>query len=255
VKETKRFTVTVKTLGPLHVGGPDDPLGSADDNPVAMIGKTACIPGPTLKGALRAEIERYLISLNAPELRPCLTTAQPSEAEKALTDGDRVLFRKKPCALKAGSGYSEQEPICPACYLLGAQGLVGFVSVPFLMAPETVKPGVLYASRLDRVTGTVVGGNRSYQVIPPDVPFSGIMDVLIEDKVTGWTFGRKRPIRTREGDSLDVDAWIDCANRLPTSDAVSLLDELVLNRLKSINVIGGYRSKGFGAVEVEVKPV
>lgn len=254
MKDIRRYTVTLTTLGPLHVGGLDDPLGSADENPVAVIGGRACIPGPTLKGALRAEIERFLIATGETALRPCLTTTQPSEAEKSLTEGEREFFLPRPCALAVrGSGNGSDRGICPACYLLGAQGLVGFVSVPFLMADNSVKPEVLYASRLDRATGTVVGGNRSYQVIPPGVRFTGRMDVLFDDKVLGWSFGKKRPIRSRDGTDLDVDDWIDNSNVLG-SDPDKLLEQLVLERLTSIDLIGGYRSKGFGAVEVEVAP-
>lgn len=255
MKEIRRYKVSLETLGPLHVGGLDDPLGSADDNPVAVVGGRACVPGPTLKGALRAEIERFLIGHGEPALRPCLTTSKPSDAELSVASGDRALFLPRPCSLAVrGGGNESDRGICPACYLLGAQGLVGFVSVPFLMAPAGVVPESLYASRLDRVTGTVVGNNRSYQVIPPGVQFTGRMDVLVEDKVSGWSFGKKRPIRSRDGADLEVDGWIDSSNGLNVADREQLLEQLLLERMRSIDLIGGYRSKGFGAVSVKVEP-
>lgn len=264
MKETRKYRITLTTLGPLHVGGLDDPLG-AEDNPVAMIGGRPCIPGPTLKGALRAELERYLISTEKEGLRPCLTSTSPSPAEEALTSGATAFYRPRPCALRArstgGNGQKKedtsrgaeqkQKPICPACYVLGAMGLVGFVSLPFLMAQGDVTPESLYSSRIDRVTGTVVGGNRSYQVIKPGAQFTGRMDVLLEDKVVGWSFGAKRPVRTPSGDALEVDQWLDDTAAIAGSRD-ELLTRLVVDRLKAIDLIGGYRSKGFGAVKIEV---
>lgn len=265
MKQTQEYTVTLTTLGPLHVGGLDDPLG-AEDNPVAMIGGRPCIPGPTLKGAFRAEMERFLVATGNEKLRPCLTSTLPSPAEQALTSGETAFYRPRPCALRvratdrgqrtdAGAnkqGEEAQESICPACYVLGAMGLVGFVSVPFLMPVGDVKPESLYSSRIDRVTGTVVGGNRSYQVIVPGAQFKGKMEVLFEDKVLGWSFGKKRPVRTPAGDALEVDQWLDDAGALGSTQE-ELLQKLVLERLTAIDVIGGYRSKGFGAVKIEVQ--
>lgn len=261
MKTSQKYKIALTTTSPLHVGGLDDPLG-AEDNPVALIGGQPCIPGPSLKGALRAEIERFLIDRanGDSELLPCLTTTEPSPGEKALAAGERKIYRPRPCSIVRDSNNEnrghrkKQEAICPACYILGAQGLVGFASVPFLMAVGDLKPESLYSSRIDRVTGTVASGNRSYQVIKPGARFEGEMDVLLEDAILGWSFGTKRPIRNRDGEVLEVDQWLDHAAALG-QDQEGLLKSLVLERLESINLIGGYRSKGFGAVAIKVEKV
>ena len=53
------YVITATTLDPMRVGGKEDPLSEAE-NPLAIVGRRVCIPGPSLKGALRAELERYL---------------------------------------------------------------------------------------------------------------------------------------------------------------------------------------------------
>jgi len=56
----KTVTVTITTKEPLRIGGKKDPLSGAD-NPVTRVGGKLVIPGSSLKGALRAEIEKFLI--------------------------------------------------------------------------------------------------------------------------------------------------------------------------------------------------
>ncbi len=261
MKEVYRYKITLTTRSPLHVGGVDEPLGGPDENPVAVIGGKPCIPGPTLKGAYRAQLERFLIerkrqsnSEDLKELTPCLTTTQPSPAEEDLArEGN---YRKKSCRLgrtEKPETEEPQTPICPACYLLGAQGLVGFVSVPFLFAEPGVKIETLYSSRIDRGTGTVAkGANRSYQVIPPNSTFSGELELLVEDPFLKWKFGEKRPIKDQKGKPLDVDQWLDAPHNLP-KEPQKLADILIKQQLEAIKLIGGYRSKGFGQVEIKVK--
>lgn len=263
MKWYKRYQITLTTVGPLHVGGLDDPLGSEGENPVALIGNRPCIPGPSLKGAYRAELERFLISKRSDALKPCLVSTGKSNAEEQLVkDG---MYRQGSCEMRARlrpTGVSatdgttaRHKSICPACYVLGAQGLVGFVSVPFLMAKPGTQVESLYSSRINRATGTVTAGNRSYQLIGPDVQFTGELIILIEDGALGWKFGEKRPIRTADGSALDVDQWLDEPGDLPVGDQAVLLGDLVVERLKAIDVLGGYRSKGFGSVNIQVDEV
>jgi CRISPR/Cas system CSM-associated protein Csm3 (group 7 of RAMP superfamily) len=54
-----RYTITATSLSPIRIGGREDPLSEAD-NPVAVVGGRVCVPGPSLKGALRNELERHL---------------------------------------------------------------------------------------------------------------------------------------------------------------------------------------------------
>lgn len=244
----KRFEVTVTAEDPLHLGGLDEPLGGID-NPVAMVGDRLCIPGPSLKGAYRNEVERYLYEQYCQKygawvhdsLKPCLPTTQPSKAEKELEG----RYRMTPCALKQDPK-KRDEPICPVCYLLGAQGLVGFVSVPFLFADKSKRPAVLYSSRIDRVSGTVLSGNRSYQLVEPGTSFSGKLEVAWETS-TGWKFGKPRKLY----EGYEADKWL-VETELREKSPDELLTEFVIERIESIGVIGGFRSKGFGRVTTRI---
>ena len=57
IKE-KNIQIQAITKEPLRIGGKKDPLSGAD-NPVTRVGGRLVIPGSSLKGALRAEIERF----------------------------------------------------------------------------------------------------------------------------------------------------------------------------------------------------
>ena len=47
-------------MEPLRIGAAEDPR-SGIHNPVAMVGEKVVIPGSSLKGALRAQMEQFLI--------------------------------------------------------------------------------------------------------------------------------------------------------------------------------------------------
>ncbi len=238
----KTYRITLTAVSPIRIGGMDEPLGGVD-NPIAMVGDRMCIPGPSLKGAYRYQLERYLFEQCRNEdsedgwenLCPCLASPNPSDAEK----GSAPRYRKEACKIDGNS-------ICPVCYILGAQGLVGFVSVPFLFAEKQSRPQTLYSARIDRATATVAkGANRSYQFAAPGTQFTGNVTVDLETP-SGWTFGKPR--RVKEG---QVDLWLTCEPFKDKSQE-QILEELVVKRLQSIKMIGGYKSKGFGEVKVEI---
>ena len=254
-KVFRQMEVHLSTLTPLRIGGKDDPM-SGRENSTVSFGNAPIVPGPSLKGALRSAMERYLISTfyNADRrkwteglepLRPCVPNPRPSPEEEALIKAGRYCGH--------GCGYSAQpnEQICPVCYLLGAQGLSGFVNVPFLLA-EAGPVQELYSLRIDRGTGTSParrgeGGNRPYEVVRPDVEFRGTLAVLMHDPARGWRFGEPRVL----GDGLRPDVWLE-KNVWPNQP--DLLRFLV-DMLESIDVIGGYKSKGCGRVKIEVTEI
>lgn len=242
------YRVEVEALEPVRVGGAPDPL-SGQENPVAIVGSEATIPGSSLKGALRSEIERYLIdqfydsnagrwpATNMPT-QPCMAATQASRAERKLIGPSRKYRQNCVYPLPQGA-----PGVCPACYLLGAQGLVGFVKVPFLWCQ--VSPDVLYAARIDRASGTAAqGANREYRLLPRGTPFQGMLHLLEEDSALGWRFGRPRPLPG------NPDAWLALG-----WDRDQVLQHLLLERLQAIQYLGGYKSKGFGRVKVTVTQV
>jgi len=244
---TNRYTVTATSISPLRIGGKEDPLSEAD-NPVAVVGGRICLPGPSLKGALRGEIERHLndtfydrsgkrwLTDKLP-FQPCIPSAKLSRDEQRLVREGR--YRARACRYPDGG-----DGICPACYILGAQGLVGFASIPFLFTD--VGYDELYSARLERTSRTVMQGtNRSYQLVPPDTKFLGILQILISDDLLGWRLGRSRALE----ESAKGDAWL--AGGEWSSEKI--IAEFVLNRIQAIQNLGGYRSKGFGNVEISIE--
>jgi CRISPR/Cas system CSM-associated protein Csm3 (group 7 of RAMP superfamily) len=217
--ERKSYAITLTTTEPFRVGGKSDPLSEAE-NPVAVVGGRVCIPGPSLKGAFRGELERFLNDTyydnqnktwpqDKLALQPCIP------GTKLLSDEQRLVNEKHfrgpschyPCDIgsrgKCGKRHDECHGICPVCYLLGAQGLIGFVQVPFLFTD--IRYDELYSARLERTSHTVVRGtNRSYQLVPPETAFTGILEVLISDSLLGWELGRARELK----ESSMGDAWL-----------------------------------------------
>ncbi|MDI6759910.1 MAG: hypothetical protein QMD05_03715 [Candidatus Brocadiaceae bacterium] len=238
------------------MGGVEDKL-SGIHNPVTKVGGRVCIPGASLKGAYRTKIEEFLIDTNTrtnnhdKASKPCIPSTKLSSNEEKLIGKyrDRRGACHYPCDLEEGHRRgkcgNERHPICPACYLLGAAGLNGFVrTVPFLFADTSTSQ--LYSAAMDRATNTVKeGANRPYEVIPSHTRFEGEMVILIEDTILGWRLGEPRTA----ADKTLGDAWLN-GKKL---DPDKLIKEYVKDRLESIQWIGGYKSKGCGRVKIKVE--
>lgn len=268
------FEITVTTESPLRIGRRKDPFTTVEQ-PVITIGNRVVIPGTTLKGALREAIERYLIEKYAdkPGMKSCIPatpqTITPDEKELIRQGKYKGTGCHYPCVPRSQNDirckhtisfddveyWTPEEKdrglhyICPVCYLLGAQGLVGFVTVPFLYADAPLYE--LPALRMDRVTGTVATGTygtyRTYQVVPEGTKFQGVLRVLLEDPVKGWKLGEPRPLK---GLTLG-DLWL--IKNPEWRDPERILNELLVERLRSIRRLGGFKSSGAGYVRIEVK--
>lgn len=254
--QIKSYKVTLETLEPFRIGALESPI-SGVHNPVTRIGGKVVVQGASLKGAFRAEIERHLIINygNVPGMRPCI----PSP-ENTLSGGEKKLIEAGTYKRGGGCQYREErrrgreappplgeaDYICPACYLLGAQGLIGFVRVPYLFTDSM--PEELYAVRIDRATNTVAEKtNRDYQIIPPHVQFEGDLEVFSSDPLLGWRLGEKRQLveSATKGDMwLAKDGW----------SQEKILDELIIQRMCAITLMGGFKSRGCGRVQIQVKP-
>ena len=251
----QKIEVSLETLAPLHIGGRGNPL-TGMENAVAKVGDRPVIPGPSLKGALRHQLESYLIDTyydarahrwprEHAALQPCMAGAgNVSQEEAALIAADKFRKTSDKGRVRSGCVYPGAAGICPVCYLLGAQGLTGFIQVPFLTTAQ--QPDELYSGRIDRAKGTIAHGtNRPYEFVRGGTVFKGTLTVLLSDDVRGWTFGQPRHPK----ENRTPDRWLESGQW----DAQRTLDELVVKRLEAIGIIGGYRSKGFGLVELTVK--
>lgn len=258
-KRVKHLKVHLRSLGPLRIGGRDDPL-SGRENSTVSFGNLPIVPGPSLKGALRASMENYLISTfydaeqgkwkdGYEALRPCIPSPKLSADEQELVRIGR--YRSVTCAYSA----QPKDKICPVCYFLGSQGLMGFVSVPFLIAESSQVQG-LYSLRIDRGTGAGPAGrrgsNRSYEVVRPNVDFTGTLTVLLCDPVRGWMFGKPRNFNN----NVHPDEWLEKGLFLnEDAEGKDGLLNFLQQMLKSIDIIGGYKSKGCGKVKIDVEEV
>ena len=257
----KTFTITLKTKEPLRIGGKKDPLSGAD-NPVTRVGGKLVIPGSTLKGALRTRIEEFLIDSHysngkwedgLEHFKPCIPGAELSEDEVLLVKSGKYRDQGGTCRYPCNDrscGKEISHSICPVCYVLGSMGLNGFVKVPFLYAEGSASE--LYSSRIDRGTKTVATGtNRPYELIPDGTVFTGQLVVLLEDTVLGWKLGEPRHLGEAR---TQGDKWLDGnKGKVDERGQLDFISTYLVERLKNINLLGGYKSKGFGTIQVEVK--
>lgn len=257
--EIKELKVELETKSPFRVGAKKSFAGI--DQPIVKIGGRIVVPGTSLKGALRQEIENYLIEKfsNNPEMKLCIPASSLSKDEEELLRNNK--YRRSschyPCKIRGGRCDSirgeyfglESEikegkhSLCPACYLLGAQGITGFVTIPFLNteAKEEEFSGV----RIDRGKGTVASeGPRNYLIIPEGVRFTGKMRVLLRDGVRSWELGKPRPLK----EATLGDKWLEDSNW----SQEKIIKELIKERIEAINVLGGLKSSGAGKVKITV---
>ncbi len=265
--EEKKYEVVLTTKDEFRIGGKQDPF-SGIENPVAVVGNKVVIPGPSLKGAYRAELERYLIDTyfdkknnkwEDENMQPCIPATKLSMDEDQLVKRmlyryynkwqDRDMIKGEGCHYPCDTTRRCRKgthAICPVCYLLGANGLNGFVRVPFLSSDA--KADELYSASIDRAIGTVKQGtNRPYQIIPADTIFTGEMVVICRNDILNWTLGKARPVK----DNTKGDLWLE---KKPL-DPEKVINEFILNRIKSINVLGGFKSKGCGAVKIGINEI
>jgi len=257
----KTFTITLKTKEPLRIGGKKDPLSGAD-NPVTKVGGKMVIPGSTLKGALRAKLEEFLIDSyysngkwknDHEHLKPCIPGDELSQDESILVKTGKYRDQGGACrypCIDRKCGKDVSHSICPACYFWGSMGLNGFVKVPFLYAEGSGSE--LYSSRIDRGTKTVMTGtNRPYELVPDGTIFEGQLIVLLEDTVLNWKLGEPRNL----GETRTLgDKWLDGnKGKMEEKNQLDFVNKYIIERLKNINILGGYKSKGFGTIQVDVK--
>lgn len=253
--EEKKYEIILKTKEPFRIGGVKDPL-TGIENPVAIVGGRVVIPGPSLKGAYRAELEQYLIEKyynqekgvwpsDLKPLQPCIPATKLSIDEQELVNKQK--YRGTVCHYPCKQQCEDTHTICPVCYLLGAAGLNGFLRIPFLYSD--ISPGELYSASIDRAKGVVKEGtNRSYQIVPDGATFKGELRIIWKDLVKGLEFGQPRIFKERTGG----DKWLELDGGW---DAERIMNELVINRLRSIDILGGFKSKGCGKIEIRIREI
>lgn len=248
MKKLKTIELTITALSPIRVGAKKSPMRETD-SPIVKIGEKFAIPGSTLKGALRAKIEECLIDKysNIPEMKPCIPTSK-----NTISQEEQKLIRNGKYRPDGSCEYPKTDSICPACYFLGANGLVGFVSIPFLYTDNPAE--LMYSVRIDRAKGTAADRtNRDYQILPQGTTFKGGIEIVLEDTVNGWKLGNKRMDLQKK----EVDKWLDgksveSGKKFSEMEQKDLIKEFIEKRLKEITQLGGFKSKGAGKVKIEI---
>jgi len=249
-KNIKTFNVTLITQEPFRIGALKNVM-SGEDNPVTTVGGRVVIQGSSLKGALRANIEEYLVDKYSGDavMKPCIPSAY-----NTLSPDEKRLIDKGIYKTGGGCSYSSNpknrsDSICPVCYLLGAQGLIGFVRVPYLYTDT--RPEDMYAVRIDRGTGVVSEKtNRDFQIIADKIEFKGILEVILNDTSKRWDFGKPRIVDHEQGLGVN-DAWLKKDGW--TQDKI--IKEFIIDRLQTIQLMGGFKSKGCGKVKISVTEI
>ena len=180
-EQIERFQITLTSLEPFRIGAPQDVMEGVD-NPIATIGSRAAVLGPTLKGALRANIEKYLIEHYATDddMKPCIPSSEAtlSEEEKKLIS-NRIYHVNGSCLF---SRRNKSPSIYPTCYLLNTQKLMSFVHVPFLLTDIT--PEELYSMKIDHATNIISKRtNQEYQILPQKTKFKNIIKILTQNPI------------------------------------------------------------------------
>ena len=183
--------------------------------------------------------------------KPCIPADELSVDEIQLVKAGKYREQggncRYPCIdKKCGKGKSHS--ICPVCYLLGSMGLNGFVRIPFLYADTSASE--LYSSRIDRATKTIAHGtNRPYELVPDGTVFKGMVTVLLEDTILNWKLGEPRNLGEAR---TQGDKWLE-GKRVDEKAQEDFIKAYITDRLNAIKVIGGYKSKGFGVVEISIQ--
>lgn len=237
--QIKELKIEVKAESPIRIGAKRDPF-SRVDQPIAKIGDRIIVPGTTLKGALRHEIEKYLVEKYSKDvgMKPCLPSSQRTIS---IDEGELInkgIYKGQSCAYPRGGDY-----ICPACYLLGAQGIVGFMIIPFLVADAI--PTEMTGIRIDRFSGKAADSTkRDYQILPEGTKFKGILTILLKDEIRDWELGKPRILK----EPTLGDKWLENYER----NKDNIIKEFIKERLESIKILGGLKSSGAGRVKITV---
>jgi CRISPR/Cas system CSM-associated protein Csm3 (group 7 of RAMP superfamily) len=254
--------ITVQEGSFLHIGGSPSPL-SEKDAPVFSVDGKPAIPASSFKGAFRYQVEQLLIA-NKDELKsklritdeglikPCIPAPRPSKAEQELFKSG---YRNKHCEIKVEEDRVEIPKennrsigLCPACYLFGATGLMGFLRIPNFW-PEVGEYRIDQTSiRIDRGSGTTAKGAKvDGEQVKPGTIFKGTLEIIAQQGT--FQFGKPR-----EAGETKVDLWLDGIASKPIEEAqLLLINEILIPALNNITILGGQKSKGAGKVNIEIE--
>lgn len=172
------LTIKYTTLGTLSIGAGDQPQSTVD-SPLIRIGGEPVIPGSSLKGALRSNLEAILAQRGVEVCVPY--TAIPDRIRR-----DNRLRKEYLQKIERLDTCDPRDPVCPICQMFGtaggAQGLSGHVIVLDARLKDTFDPAILTERThvaITRDTRSQAGGALvSVEAVDAGVEFSGIIRLV-----------------------------------------------------------------------------
>jgi CRISPR/Cas system CSM-associated protein Csm3 (group 7 of RAMP superfamily) len=246
-----KIDIKVKDNSFLHIGAGKAPL-TGKDVPVFEVDGRPVIPATSLKGAFRFQMEQLLVNKkndlkticgDNEKIKPCIPAPKPTEAERKLVE----KYREKLCEIKFERDEIKppEHGICPVCYFFGCAGLMGFLRIKNFWSLKGEHKVNQTCTRQDRATqtaahGAILEGNQ----VKPDTTFKGEIWIVLKD--TSWQFGKVRKLGDKK-----LDTWLESSENKGDIQKL-LIEKLMIPALNNIFVLGGWKSKGAGDVELSL---
>lgn len=229
---------TVDLVTGLHIGSGRSTAVHESDNPVVkdFFGRPY-VPGSSLKGALRAQVESLLRALERTDVWACdpleaPCPRPPEDFEPGLKDRKRERERHWSRIVQSWELERQLEGSCTACRLFGSRWFASKVTVPDLAVEGRWNARHLQyreAGAIDRDSETAADARRlEFEVVPPGTAFRleialdnpaegpvdevGLLLAALDAFDAGWaTLGGKRAfglgrVRVRVNDARTVTA-------------------------------------------------
>ncbi|MGQ9721591.1 MAG: RAMP superfamily CRISPR-associated protein [Candidatus Jordarchaeum sp.] len=248
----------------LHIGAAPSPLTEKKGS-VFKVDRNPVIPASSFKGALRHQIEILFIEksdeftnqFDIPDnykdiLRPCIPAPRPTKTENELINAGKY---RSNCEIKVdenGINIDNKLGICPTCYFMGATGIMGFLRINNFYTEGEGRLIDQTNVRIDRKTVTAAHGAKiDGEQVKPGTVFKGNVNVIISDptlELQKIQFGDARII----GDII-IDKWLHFwKERDSNKKAKFLIENVLINAILNIKVLGGQKSKGAGKITIEI---
>ncbi len=224
-KQSQRITWDFKitTKSPLHIGsGEDDGLKSDSKKVIRIMYKgveTPYIPGSSLKGVIRSEVERLLRSSNS------LYACNPLDNKDAC--GQRILKQDKKITKKSFNQLDSvlktrisknDDGICVACQMFGTHMFRGSVLISDALPSSSIGINVKTSTAISRKNGNVSRGALfSNEYVTPNSEFTGKIQILGNDTIH-----------------------------------IAYLAAALQNINQGFVRLGGFSTKGFGEVKIDI---
>jgi len=259
------ISITVEDGSFLHIGAAPSPLTEKKGS-VFKVDRTPVVPATSFKGALRNQMELLFIeglkdfkTIFNPDredmLKPCIPSPRPTKAEVELFEKGyrgKMEGNKYTGHCEIQSDENEVNPgelgICPACYFMGATGIMGFLRFCNFYPGQGDWLVDQTNIRIDRKTNTTAQRAKvDGEQVKPNTEFTGTIEV-INKTPQGFEFGKPRKIGNKT-----IDMWLEKWTEQDSDKRKrTLIEKILFPAIQNIKLLGGQKSRGAGKVKVEI---